>query len=272
MGPDPAIKPPAPEAPSATAPACRHCGSAMVAGQDWCLECGTAAPGRLSQRGGWRMASSVTGLTVLIASGIVAASYAALSSDSKRAVSRPAPVVAAAPVTTTPVVPVTPVKPVNPPVTPPPVAPKTIKPGLTPKVTPAPVATPTPAVTPTTTTPKATPKPTGPQPILLDTDAASTYDPANHPQGTFGDPSNAIDQDPATAWTATLDANDKLGAGINIDLKSPHKVGFLRITTDTPGMAVRSTGRSARFRRRSPIPPGRIWPPSRPSSTARPSR
>jgi hypothetical protein len=243
--PDPVVEPP-PQAPVEKFPVCRNCGTPMHHVQDWCLECGTVAPGRLSRRGGWRMATSVTVLTVLIASGIVAASYAALSSDSKRAVSRPAPVAAAAPTppaATTPAV----TPPVTPAVTPPPVAPKTIKPVSTPKVTPTPVATPTPAATPTTstptaTTPKATPKPTGPQPILLDTDAASIYDPANHPQGTFGDPSNAIDQDPATAWTATLDANGKLGAGINIDLKSPHTVGFLRITTDTAGMAVEIYG------------------------------
>jgi hypothetical protein len=247
-GPDPSTTPPAPEAPLATGPSCRHCGTAMGTDQDWCLECGTAAPGRLGRRGGWRMATSVTGLTALIASGIVAASYAALSSDSKHAVSRAAPVVAAAPVTPAPAA-STPVvtPPATPPVTPAPVAPKAIKPVPAPKVTPAPVATPTPAATPTTstpkaTTPKATPKPAGPQPILLDTDAASIYDPANHPQGTFGDPSSAIDQDPGTAWTATLDATGKLGAGINIDLKSPHKVGLLRITTDTPGMAVEVYG------------------------------
>jgi hypothetical protein len=239
---------PAPEVAAEKFPACRNCGTPMHHLQDWCLECGAAAPGRLRQRGGWRMATSVTGLTVLIASGIVAASYAALSSDSKRAVSRPAAVVAAAPVTppaaTTPVVPLTPAKPVSPPVTPPPAVPKAVTPAVTPKTTSTPAATtstPT-TTTHTTTTAHTTPKPTGPQPILLDTDAASVYDPGNHPQGTFGDPSNAIDQDTATAWTATLDANGKLGAGVNIDLKAPHKVGFLRITTDTPGMAVEVYG------------------------------
>ena len=45
----------APEAARTCAPAARR----MEAEQDWCLSCGTAAPGRLGERPGWRAASTV---------------------------------------------------------------------------------------------------------------------------------------------------------------------------------------------------------------------
>ena len=38
----------------------------MQRGQDWCLECGTAAPGRLGARPGWRAAFTVVGLTTVL--------------------------------------------------------------------------------------------------------------------------------------------------------------------------------------------------------------
>ncbi|HVL31597.1 MAG TPA: hypothetical protein VM299_05125 [Solirubrobacteraceae bacterium] len=82
--------------------ACETCGAAMVAGQDWCLECGTAARGRLGARPGWRAASTVVGLTLLLVCGAVMASYAALTSEAERTASAPAagngaPIVAQAP-------------------------------------------------------------------------------------------------------------------------------------------------------------------------------
>ena len=243
--------PASPEAVPASVPACPHCGAAMAPAQDWCLECGAAAPGRLAVSSGLRMAALVAVLTVLIASGIVAAAYAALSSDSRRTVSRAVTVTAPAPVASVPTTPtpapVTPTVPAVPKVTAPPA---TAKPA-TPPVAPVKPVTPPVAVTPhvsapthTTTTPVAKPKPTL-QPLLLDTDAATLYDPANHPASTFGDPSNAIDQDPATAWTANLDPGGKLGAGIDIDLKSLHRVSKVVLVTDTPGMAVTVYGSAA---------------------------
>ncbi|MGH2841413.1 MAG: hypothetical protein ACRDKY_11390, partial [Solirubrobacteraceae bacterium] len=69
--------------------ACEACGAGMVAGQDWCLECGTAAPGRLGARPGWRAAFTVVGLTLLLLVGAVAASYAALTGDAEREAARP---------------------------------------------------------------------------------------------------------------------------------------------------------------------------------------
>src|SRR4051812_4673037 len=57
---------------------CSECGEAMLDSQDWCLNCGTAAPGRLGSRPGWRAVSTVTLLTLVLVMGAVAASYAAL--------------------------------------------------------------------------------------------------------------------------------------------------------------------------------------------------
>ena len=69
--------------------ACHACGAAMQAGQDWCLECGTAAPGRLGARPGWRAAFTVVSLTMLLVIGAVLASYAALTTDAERQASAP---------------------------------------------------------------------------------------------------------------------------------------------------------------------------------------
>ena len=43
-----------------------------------------------------------------------------------------------------------------------------------------------------------------PTPILLDTNAATTYNPSNYPESGFGDPGLAIDGEPSTAWTAQV--------------------------------------------------------------------
>ena len=85
---------------SSTAPdfACEACGAAMQRGQDWCLECGTAAPGRLGARPGWRAAFTVVGLTTLLLLCAVVAGYAALTSDAERSAST-APVGSADPIT-----------------------------------------------------------------------------------------------------------------------------------------------------------------------------
>lgn len=83
---------PPPDGPlSATAPdfACESCGAAMARGQDWCLECGTAAPGRLGARPGWRAAFSVVGATTALLLCAVVAAYAALTGDAQRSASTP---------------------------------------------------------------------------------------------------------------------------------------------------------------------------------------
>jgi hypothetical protein len=82
--------------------ACEACGAGMQPGQDWCLECGTAARGRLGARAGWRAAFTVVGLTLLLVFGAGIAGYAALTSDAERTASAPtsgngAPITAQAP-------------------------------------------------------------------------------------------------------------------------------------------------------------------------------
>lgn len=83
---------PAPVAPEpAGARACGSCGAPMADEQDWCLACGTAAPGRLGERPGWRAATTVIALTLVLVAGSVAAAYAALTSDATLEAAAPPP-------------------------------------------------------------------------------------------------------------------------------------------------------------------------------------
>jgi len=63
----------------------------MQADQDWCLSCGTAAPGRLGGRPGWQTVNAVAALTLVLVTGAVAASYAALSGDASSEAAKQAP-------------------------------------------------------------------------------------------------------------------------------------------------------------------------------------
>ena len=120
-------------------------------------------------------------------------------------------------------------------------------------ITPIPSAT-APAPTRTTTTPKTTAtggsgaKAEQPQPILLDTNAAATYNPSNYPASNFGDPSLAIDGDTSTGWTALVDpaVAPKMAEGLVIDLKSAQKISALVLNTATPGMTVQVYGSVAK--------------------------
>src|SRR4051812_45349271 len=80
---------PAPE-PAPDVRTCPTCEAPMEAEQDWCLNCGQAAPGRLGGRPGMRAAATVIALTLTLAGGAVAASYAALQSDAHRDATQPA--------------------------------------------------------------------------------------------------------------------------------------------------------------------------------------
>src|SRR6476620_11399854 len=144
---------------TAVARTCEHCGAAMAPGQDWYLECGTAAPGRLGRRPGLRAATTVVALTLALVAGAVTAGYAAINGDAGRDTAKP-PVASGAPIAQAP--PSTPVAP--PPTT---AAPATPLPSVQPPVTatpapaathPAPIAPSTPA--PTTSTPTTTSPPT----------------------------------------------------------------------------------------------------------------
>lgn len=238
-----------PAAPTPVEQTCARCGSSMALGQDWCLQCGAGAPGSIGSPG-WRSAATILTATAVLALGAVAAAYAALSKGTP-----PAHVVtttvaqATAPTATVPQV-----------TTPGTLGtPSTIQPLIQAKVKPPKIplaatklptnTTTAPAKTTptnTTTTPAsntggAEPKPTA---IVLDTNAASTYNPYNYPAGDFGDPSLTIDGDTSTAWDAQVDpaTAPKMAEGVLIDLKAKQKLSALELITSTPGMTVQIYG------------------------------
>ena len=235
------------EPPRAETPvrACASCGAAMAAGQDWCLECGAAAPGRLGRRPGMRAAATVVALTLALVAGAVTAGYAAINGDAGRDVAKP-PAASGAPIAQAP--PSTPVAP--PPTTAAPATPlPTVKPpqSSTPPVshpsTPAPSApaAPAPATstpsTPANTTPSTPAAPTI-EPIDLGADAASLYDPYTRSTAN-GDPADAYDGDATTAWkvTATGDGQD-MQVGLVVDLSKKRSIKQLDLQTSTPGFRV----------------------------------
>ncbi len=235
---------------------CRACGEPMDPTQDWCLSCGTAAPGRLGGRPGFRAASSVAAVTLLLISGAGAASYAALSGDAGSEAGQAPPANVAPVPGAVAQVPDGPV-PAPAPVTPPPVA---TPPGLTP-ATPAPLPTapkltaPTPAPTPTPATPPATTPPaktpttsTTPststdkapatvalKPVTFSKTAMAEYDPSKRIV-TSGDPANAHDDKRTTAWSVTAkDDGNPMQVGLLVKLGDPKTVKQLDLRTTTPG-------------------------------------
>jgi hypothetical protein len=83
-----------------------------------------------------------------------------------------------------------------------------------------------------------------PTAILLDTNAASTYNPNAYPASLLGDPGLAIDGEPSTGWTASVQAASapKTAEGIVLDLKTAQKLGSARVKTTTPGITVEIYG------------------------------
>jgi hypothetical protein len=228
--------------------ACTSCGAPMTGGQDWCMQCGAGAPGSV-ERHPWRPWGIALAATAVLVLGAAAAAYAALSKEPKHAAVKiatvaQAPAPAPAPVPTTPV-PATPV-PKAPPVAKAPAVP-------TNAVTP-PAATPVTPVTPTTGANKEqTTSTTGsggsgseakPEPILLDTDAASTYNPYAYPASWFGDPSLAIDGDTTTGWSAQVNpaTAPAMAEGVLINLKSSEKLSAVKLVTTTPGITLQVYG------------------------------
>jgi hypothetical protein len=238
----------------------------MRAQQDWCLHCGAGAPGSLrAPAQGWRSAAVVLSALALLIAGAGAAAYAALSKSSAKPRSTAALARTLAPAGSPPA----PTATLPPTIaTPPPAILKRatlglgkahaplVKAGKAPLVkTPATA----PAATGTTTTPaqggtkthtgagSSTPAAKPPVPIVLDTNAASTYNPYNYPAGNFGDPSLAIDGETATAWTAQVDpaVAPKMAEGLLIDFKSGQRLAALALTTATPGMTVQVYGTTA---------------------------
>jgi hypothetical protein len=236
----------------------------MEDGQEWCLQCGAGVPGSLATRSpSWRATATVISLTAILALGAATAAYAALTKPntvhrvvtiaqvpaSTTTTSAPA-ATATTPVTPPPTTPTastpgvplpTDVKPPKIPltVTPTPKSTSTTKTPSTPAIAPAPSA-------PKATTPKASKPASEPQltPVLLDTNAVTTYNPSGYPPETFGDPSLTIDGDTATAWTARVDPAlaPKMAAGLVIDMNVPQKLAALELITSTPGMTVQVFG------------------------------
>jgi len=253
---------------AAAGPHCRKCLAPMAPGQDWCLQCGAGAPDSLSAAN-WRSLAVILGAVAVLVLGAAAAGYAALNKGANtsavtKTVAAVAPTATTpAPTATTPAVPggaaATPkahglpglgtAKPPKIPLTAP--TPEASSPsgtgtGAAETTTPT-TTTPSTSTTPATTTPgKSGAAGEEPQPaaILLDTNAASTYNPYNLPAADFGDPSLAIDGDPTTAWTAQVDpaTAPTMAEGLLIDLKSKQKVSALKLITSTPGMTVEVYG------------------------------
>ncbi len=220
----------------------------MAPGQDWCLQCGAGAPGSIGSPG-WRSTATILAATALLALGAAAAGYAALSKKPRKAPVVTTTVAQASP----PVTPTTPITPGTPTTITPSVPTTAIKPPKIPLTTPT--VTPTiplqTSSTPQPTTPTSTtPSPTGgagasePTPLLLDTNAASTYNPYNYPATDYGDPSLTIDGDTSTGWTAQVQpaTAPKMAEGVLIDLKARKKLKAVKLATASPGMTVQLYG------------------------------
>jgi hypothetical protein len=256
----------------------------MQEGQDWCLQCGAGAPGSLSGGPGWRTGAAILAAAALLVAGASVAAYAALNKAAPKpriaalAARIPATTV---PSTATPITPATGAPGTA---TTAPGTPTTVKavPPKIPLQTPTPKSSSgvtganneannalfPPETTKTTTTKattKATTKTTGesthsageggsetkssanqeaPSPILLDTNAASTYNPYSYTPSLFGDPSLAIDGEEKTAWTAQVQAASapKMAEGLVLDLKSAQKLGSVTVKTTTTGITVEVYG------------------------------
>jgi hypothetical protein len=258
---------------------CAKCGQPLQEGQDWCLHCGTGAPGSLGRGPGWRTAAAILVSTLVLIAAASVAAYAALEKKEAKpttvaktpTVGAPASATPGAPTTSTPGATTTPI----------PSIPTTSK-ATPPKI---PLQTPTPkssgsaaaeaneALFPPEGTKAAgktkasTPakeensppsnegngssseggsegKSEPASPILLDTNAASTYNPYAYPPALFGDPSLAIDGEAKTAWTAQVQATSapKMAEGLLIDLKSPQKLSSAKVKTSTTGITVEIYG------------------------------
>ncbi|HSZ13066.1 MAG TPA: hypothetical protein VK790_03410 [Solirubrobacteraceae bacterium] len=247
--------------------ACSKCGAELAAGQDWCLQCGAGAPGSLGTPG-WRSAAVILGVVTVLVLGAAAAAVAALTKGTGKApvviatVAPPPAPTASTPAGTGATTPGAPGTTSTPGST---LPTGTTKPPKIPLTAATPKASETTATTtPSTSTPSTTTT-TGTTPssgtgttgksgeesqqsaILLDTNAASTYNPYGYPAAGFGDPSLAIDEDQSTAWTAQVNpaTAPKMAQGLLIDLKAQQKVAVLQLISSTPGMTVQVYGANA---------------------------
>jgi hypothetical protein len=262
--------------------ACASCGATLAPGQSWCLQCGAGAPGSLAAERGWRPLAGIAAFALVLLAGAGTAAYAALTQSPAKPplhvlIAQVSPTTTVAPggsTLNTPVTPTTPGAKIPAPGTP--VTPgstsrlglpsSTIKPPKLPTTVPLPRSSstthvpvlplPTPApthTTPTTTTPSAgegttptgtTTAPQTPNPILLDTNAASDYNPSGYPSSYFGDPRLAIDGETSTAWTLQVEPKvaPRMAAGLALDFKTATRLGTLEVVSTTPGATVEVFG------------------------------
>ena len=220
------------------------------------MQCGAGAPGSLGTPN-WRSAATILIATAVLALGAAAAAYAALGKGTPKAHTVTTTVAqATTPATTTPQTTTTP-NPLGTPTTTQPLPQgKTKVPKIplkatvpnTPNSPNAATTPPTSNTTPSTTNTSTTPSTEGtsaePQPIVLDTNAASTYNPYNLPVSQFGDPSLTIDGDSSTAWSAQVEpaTAPKMAEGVLLNLKGLQKLSALKLITSTPGMTVQVYG------------------------------
>jgi len=244
----------------------------MRADQDWCLECGTAAPGRLGARPGWRAAFTVVGLTALLLTGAVAASFAALTGDAQRDASRPSqgagtPIIAQTPGVGQATTPVTPGA-TGPGTKAPPAPPATAAKPPAASVAPAPSSGGLSGGS-TSVSPTLLPKENGgksssgsgnqpgssggdkggnssssePNTIELAADAATTYDPDKRVGAEFGPAKNAVDSSLRSVWDVTVPVDSQpLDTGLVIDLGARYKLRTLKLRTPIPGFDVELYG------------------------------
>ena len=254
-----------PQAPEVVVPddasrLCVSCAALLEEGQDWCLECGTAQPGRISAKPGWRAALVVVAVVALLAAGAVAAAYAALSSDAEYRASAPPPP-AAEPIVPAPPAQTTPAPAEETPPIPAPEndteadapAPRDNTPDPAPSPTPAPSAdtsgdsfgsgstgTSGGSTGGGTSTEDEAPAVEKPDPVIaLGPDAASTFDPYDRAGGLTGDPADAIDGRTKTAWEAPVSAADgKVDIGLLVSLEEAQEIQKVRLQAGTPGFSV----------------------------------
>jgi hypothetical protein len=246
-------RPPEPPADDAPVRSCESCGAGLAAGQNWCLECGAAAPGRLGPQPGRRALATVSTFTVLLLAGAGVASYAAVSGGGGRHVVASAPppanAIAQAPPTVTTPPPATTPAPPPAATTPAKPLPKVAPPATTPAVTAKPVVPAKPVTTtpskPTTTThaQHAAPRtgPTTTSRVALDPSSGSLYDPYGRASAK-GDPTHALDGNPSTSWFVTVGTPDEMGVGYVVDIPSPVSVQSVLLFTHTEGFDVEVYG------------------------------
>ncbi len=111
--------PPAPPAPGSSEPPptpeadterrCSNCGSVLVPGQDWCLDCGQGAPGSTEDTPGWLPVGLLAAAAVVLVLAAAVTGYAALNQSSKTPPAPTITTVAQAPPVTTQSAPAPPV-------------------------------------------------------------------------------------------------------------------------------------------------------------------